>query len=68
MVSAWPSENRLMLASVKVDDKINVISSLSELLMSLAIAGYIVTIDAFRCKLDIISSVSLNREPTTSLP
>ena len=57
MVSAWASENRLVLASVKVDEKSNEISALPELLRSLAIAGCIVTIDAIGCQRDIAAQI-----------
>lgn len=46
MVSAWASANRLVLASVKVDDKSNEITALPPLLALLDIRGCIVTLDA----------------------
>jgi len=46
MVSAWASENRLVLAQRKVDDKSNEITAIPQLLEVLDLAGCIVTIDA----------------------
>ena len=53
MVSAWASENRLVLGQVKVDDKSNEITALPELLKLLTIKGCIVTIDAIGCQTEI---------------
>ena len=53
MVSAWASENGLVLGQVKVDDKSNEITAIPELLRLLAINGCIVTIDAMGCQTDI---------------
>lgn len=57
MVSAWATENRLVLASVKVDEKTNEITALPELLRSLAISGCIVTIDAMGCQREIAAQI-----------
>ena len=46
MVSAWASQNRLVLGQRKVDDKSNEITAIPELLKVLDIHGCIVTIDA----------------------
>ncbi len=46
MVSAWASQNRLVLGQVKVDAKSNEITAIPELLRALAIEGCLVTIDA----------------------
>ena len=46
MVSAWASQNRLVLGQRKVDDKSNEITAIPELLKVLDINGCIVTIDA----------------------
>ena len=46
MISAWASQNRLVLGQRKVDDKSNEITALPELLKVLEINGCIVTIDA----------------------
>jgi len=49
MVSAWASENGLVLGQRKVDDKSNEITAIPQLLDRLEIAGCIVTIDAIGC-------------------
>ena len=46
MISAWASQNRLVLGQRKVDDKSNEITAIPELLTVLDINGCIVTIDA----------------------
>ena len=46
MVSAWASENSLVLGQVKVDEKSNEITAMPELLNLLDVSGCIVTIDA----------------------
>jgi predicted transposase YbfD/YdcC len=46
MVSAWCSEQNLVLGQVKVDEKSNEITAIPELLDLLQIHGAIVTIDA----------------------
>ena len=57
MVSAWASENRLVLGQVKVDDKSNEISAIPELLQVLEISGCIVTIDALGCQKEIAEAI-----------
>ena len=46
MVSAWASENQLVLAQVKLSDKSNEITAIPKLLNILDVSGCIVTIDA----------------------
>ena len=46
MVSAWASENQLILGQVKVADKSNEITAIPKLLNILDVSGCIVTIDA----------------------
>lgn len=46
MVSAWASQNRLVLAQRKVDEQSNEITAIPELLRVLDLHGCIVTIDA----------------------
>jgi predicted transposase YbfD/YdcC len=46
MVSAWASENQLVLGQQKVDDKSNEITAIPQLLKMLEVTGCIVTIDA----------------------
>ena len=50
MVSAWASENWLVLGQLKVDDKSSKIPAVPELLDMLEIAGCIVTTDAMNCQ------------------
>lgn len=57
MVSAWATENRLVLAQVKVDDKSNEITALPQLLRQLAVAGCLVTIDAMGCQREIAQQI-----------
>ncbi len=53
MVSAWASENRLVLGETKVSEKSNEITAIPELLALLDISGCIVTIDAMGCQKEI---------------
>ena len=53
MVSAWASENRLVLGQVKVAEKSNEITAIPELLALLDVSGCIVTIDAMGCQKEI---------------
>jgi predicted transposase YbfD/YdcC len=57
MVSAWATENRLVLAQVTVDDKSNEITALPVLLQQLALAGCLVTIDAMGCQREIAQQI-----------
>jgi predicted transposase YbfD/YdcC len=50
MVSAWASENRMVLGQFKVDNKSNEIPAVPELLDMLEIVGCIVTTDAMNCQ------------------
>lgn len=53
VVSAWASENRLMLGQVKVEDKSNEITAIPALLNLLDITGNIVTLDAMGTQANI---------------
>ena len=57
MVSAWASENGLVLGQRKVDDKSNEITAIPQLLDMLEIAGCIVTIDAIGCQTKIVEKI-----------
>ena len=57
MVSAWASQNRLVLGQLKVDDKSNEITAIPELLNMLDITDCIVTIDAMGCQKDIAQAI-----------
>ncbi len=58
MVSAWASENRLVLAQQKVDEKSNEITAIPALLEMLEIAGCIITIDAMGCQTEIAQQIT----------
>lgn len=57
MVSAWATENRLVLGQTKVDDKSNEITAIPQLLDLLEVAGCIVTIDAIGCQKTIAKKI-----------
>src|SRR5512145_2287712 len=57
MVSAWASENQLVLGQRKVDKKSNEITAIPALLQILDIAGCIVTIDAMGCQKAIAAQI-----------
>ena len=57
MVSAWASENRLVLGQVKTDEKSNEITAIPELLNMLEVSGCIVTIDAIGCQTEIAKKI-----------
>jgi predicted transposase YbfD/YdcC len=57
MVSAWASENQMVLGQVKVDEKSNEIRAIPELLELLEVAGCIITIDAMGCQTDIARKI-----------
>lgn len=58
MVSAWATEQRLVLGQVKVDEKSNEITAIPELLKVLEISGCIVTIDAMGCQTGIVKLIA----------
>lgn len=57
MVSAWASQNRLVLGQRKVDDKSNEITAIPELLKVLDLQGCIVTIDAMGTQTAIAAQI-----------
>ena len=57
MVSAWCSENNMVVGQVKTDDKSNEITAIPELLKLLDINGCTVTIDAMGSQTEIASSI-----------
>ncbi len=57
MVSAWASENRVVLGQVKTEEKSNEINAIPELLKLLEIKGCIVTIDAMGCQKKIANQI-----------
>ncbi len=57
MVSAWATENNLVLGQVKTAEKSNEITAIPELLQSLALKGCLVTIDAMGCQKTIAQTI-----------
>lgn len=57
MVSAWASENRLVLGQVKVDDKSNEITAIPKLLNVLDVENCTITIDAMGAQKEIASLI-----------
>jgi predicted transposase YbfD/YdcC len=57
MVSAWASENQLVLGQVKTDEKSNEITAIPALLNLLTIKGAIISIDAMGCQKDIATEI-----------
>ncbi len=57
MVSAWASQNRLILGQVAVDTTSNEITAIPKLLDLLDVSGCIVTIDAIGCQQDIAKQI-----------
>ena len=57
MVSAWASQNHMVLGQRKVDDKSNEITAIPALLELLEISNCIVTIDAIGCQKDIAENI-----------
>lgn len=58
MVSAWATENQLVLGQVKVDKKSNEITAIPELIRILELAGCTVTIDAMGCQKEIVKLIA----------
>ena len=54
MVSAWATNNGIVLGQRKVDSKSNEITAIPKLLKVLSLKGCIVTIDAMGCQKKII--------------
>lgn len=57
MVSAWASENRIVLGQRKVNEKSNEITAIPELLNVLELDGAVVTIDAMGCQTTIAEQI-----------
>ena len=68
MVSAWATENRLVLGQLKADEKSNEIPAIPELIKVLDVAGCIVTIDAMGCQKEIVKSIFLSKGLTILSP
>jgi predicted transposase YbfD/YdcC len=57
MVSAWCSENELVLGQIKTFAKINEIEAIKQLLDLLDIKGCVISIDAMGCQRDIAAKI-----------
>lgn len=57
LVSAWASDNGLVLGQVKVDDKSNEITAIPKLLEMIDVAGHIITTDAMGCQREIAGKI-----------
>lgn len=57
MISAWVSQNSMVLGQCKTDEKSNKINAIPALLDLLDISGSIVTIDAMGCQRDIAARI-----------
>jgi predicted transposase YbfD/YdcC len=57
LVSAWATEQHLVLGQVAVDAKSNEITAIPQLLELLALSGAIVSIDAMGCQKEIASKI-----------
>ena len=57
MVSAWSTNNKIVLGQVKVDDKSNEITAIPTLLNLLEVKGAIVSIDAMGCQKGIAEEI-----------
>ena len=57
MVSAWASEQSVVLGQVRCEEKSNEITAIPELLKILSLAGCIVTIDAIGCQKEIVKKI-----------
>lgn len=57
MVSAWASDQRMLLGQVKTEEKSNEITAIPELLDMIDVKGGIVTIDAMGCQQEIAKKI-----------
>lgn len=57
MVSAWASENRMVLGQTKVDEKSNEITAIPQLLAQLDLSGCVVTVDALNTQTEIAKRI-----------
>jgi len=57
MISAWASENEMVLGQVKTEEKSNEITAIPELLKILELKGCIITIDAMGCQETIVKDI-----------
>ena len=59
MVSAWATQNELVLGQTKVADKSNEITAIPELIKILALERAIITIDAMGCQKKLLRPLSI---------
>lgn len=57
IVSAWFSENKMVLGQVKTEEKSNEIKAIPELIDMLDVTGCIVTLDAMGTQVDIVEKI-----------
>lgn len=57
LVSAWSTNDRLILGQVKTEEKSNEIKAIPELLEAIDIQGAIITIDAMGCQKSIVKKI-----------
>lgn len=67
LVSAWTSENRMVLGQRKVDDQSNEITTIPQLLSTLELEGCIVTVDALNTQKETAATI-LQRKADYLLP
>ena len=60
MVSAWASDNNLVLGQVRVNEKSNEITAIPQLLEALVVDGCIITIDAMGTQTEIANTIVEN--------
>lgn len=60
MVSAWASDNNLVLGQVRVTEKSNEITAIPQLLDTLDVEGCIITIDAMGTQIEIVNKIVEN--------
>ena len=61
MVSAWATENHLVLGQVRVEEDSNEITAIAPLLALLDVSGCIVSVDAIGCQQEVASEVIRRR-------
>lgn len=57
MLSAWATENQLVLGQLRVDEKTNEITALPELLAALDVSGCVVTVDALGSQTEVAQRI-----------
>jgi predicted transposase YbfD/YdcC len=57
MLSAWATENQLVLGQLRIDEKTNEMTALPELLAALDVRGCIVTVDALGCQTEVAQTI-----------